>query len=90
MKTLLSILTIATLLFIGTTQAAQVTSAGQAISLCKAEAQAQHADYRRSKSQKIKQVRGGYKVNLKVSLADSSVRTVCNVSKDGTLVYALK
>jgi len=88
MKSLLSILAIAGTLYVGTTQAAEIRSAGQAITLCKTEAMEQNADYVRSKSRNIKETRGGYKLKMKVTLAESTVVSKCTVSRDGTVDYS--
>lgn len=67
--------------------AAEVETAGSAISLCKEQAIATHSDYVSSKSKRIKQTRDGYRVNLRVVLADKSINSKCEVSRDGTVEY---
>lgn len=88
MKSLISILLLASVFYAGVTQAKEVTSAGQAISLCKAQAIENNDDYVSSKSKRIKETRSGYKLKLKVTLADSTVSSNCVVGKDGTITYA--
>lgn len=53
-------------LLITTPAQASVNTAGQATSLCKAQAEKAHPGYKRSKSVKIKQTRGVFKIKMKV------------------------
>jgi len=76
------------LLFSASSQAANIKTAGQAMSLCKAQAEKAHPDYKRSKSTKIKQTRGVFKIKMKVVTDSESMTTFCEVSKDGTVSYA--
>ena len=76
------------LLFTGTSSATEVETAGHATSLCKIQAEKTHPGYQRSKSTKIKQTRGVYKIKMKVYTADKSMVTLCEVAKDGTVSYA--
>ncbi len=76
------------LLFSTAGNAAQVKTAGQAMTLCKAQAEKAHPGYQRSRSTKIKQSRGVFKIKLKVTTADDSLVTFCDVQKDGTVSYA--
>ena len=86
-------LTLATSLFAASllagnvAQAAKVETAGQAMTLCKDKAQAAHDGYKRSKSTKIKQTRGVFKITLKVITDSENVKTQCKVDKDGTVTY---
>jgi hypothetical protein len=68
--------------------AAKVETAGQAMTLCKAKAETAHTGYKRSKSTKIKQTRGVFKITLKVITDSESVKTKCKVDKDGTVTYS--
>jgi len=68
-------------------QAGEVKSAGQATSICKAQAKSTHPDYTKSKATKIKQTRGKFKIKLKVTTETESIKTVCEVDKDGTVTY---
>ncbi len=85
--TLASSLLVASL---GTTvsQAADVKTAGQAISVCKAQAKSAHPDYKRSKASKIKQTRGVFKIKMKVITEAESMTTHCEIAKDGTVTYS--
>ena len=85
---LASTLFTAGLLFSAASSAATVNSAGQAMSLCKAQAEKAHPGYERSKSTQIKQSRGVFKIKMKVITTEESVKTVCKVAKDGTVTYA--
>jgi len=76
------------LIFSTSSNAASINTAGQAMTLCKAQAEKAHPGYQRSKSTKIKQRRGVYKIKMKVVTADESITTFCEVSKDGTISYA--
>lgn len=78
----------ASLLFSANSQAAQIKTAGQAMSLCKAQAEKAHPNYQRSKSTKIKQSRGVFKIKMKVVTSDESLTTLCDVKKDGTISYS--
>lgn len=84
---LVSSLFATSLLFSATSNAAQIKTAGQAMSLCKAHATKTHADYKRSKSTNIKQKRGVYKIKMKVVTKQESISTLCEVTKDGTVSY---
>jgi len=89
----LKTLTLATGLFTATlitlpVQAAEVKTAGQAMSLCTAQAKATHSDYKRSKSTKIKQRRGVFKIKLKVITESGSVNSLCEVTKEGSVTYS--
>ena len=78
----------ASLLFSATSNAAEIKTAGQAMSLCKAHATKTHPDYKRSKSVNIKQSRGIFKIKMKVITKQESFSTFCEVTKDGILSYA--
>ena len=90
MKTLISIFIIASAFSIGITNANEIRSVGQAVTACKTHAKAEHENSLRVKSYNIRQGRQGYKVNLKVSLPDSSFKSVCNIDRDGNLNYVVK
>ena len=87
MKTLLNILLITTVFYVGATQAAGV-SQGKAISICKAEAKAQNENFVSSQMKRIKDSRAGYKVKLRVVLDDKSVSSECIVARDGSVEYS--
>lgn len=87
MKFLTNLAVATSLLAAGNASAAEVETAGSAISLCKEQAIATHSDYVSSKSKRIKQTRDGYRVNLRVVLADKSINSKCEVSRDGTVEY---
>lgn len=87
MKFLTNLAVATSLLAAGSASAAEVETAGSAISLCKEQAIATHSDYVSSKSKRIKQTRDGYRVNLRVVLADKSINSKCEVSRDGTVEY---
>jgi len=76
------------LLFSAPSQAATIKTAGQAMSLCKAQAEKAHPGYKRSKSTKIKQSRGVFKIKMKVITDNESLTTFCEVNKEGTISYA--
>ena len=86
--TLAASLLTACLLFSTTSLAADVKTAGQAMSLCKSQAEKAHPGYERSKSTKIKQTRGVFKIKMKVITANASLTTLCEVTRDGTVSYA--
>lgn len=67
---------------------ASVKTAGQATSLCKAQAEKAHPGYKRSKSVKIKQTRGVFKIKMKVITETESVIAFCEVNKEGEISYA--
>lgn len=68
--------------------AADVASAGEAIGLCKEKAQLAHPGYKLSKSTKIKQTRGAYKITMRVVTEDARLKTICEVTKDGQVTYS--
>lgn len=86
--TLASTLFAAGLLFSASSNAADIKTAGQAMSLCKAQAEKAHPGYQRSKSTKIKQTRGVFKIKMKVVTENESITTFCEVAKDGAISYA--
>lgn len=65
-----------------------INTAGQASSLCKAQAEKAHPGYKRSKSVKIKQTRGVFKIKMKIVTETESLITFCEVTKDGDVSYA--
>ena len=89
MKAVTSLILAAGLATAVTANANEVSSAGGAMALCKAEAQAAHSDYVSSKSKRIKQNRKGYQIKMRVRLADKSINANCNVAKDGTVAYGV-
>jgi len=68
--------------------AAEVETPGQAMSLCRAEAKLQHPDHKRIKSTKIKQVRSTFKITLKITSENEKVKSLCEVTRDGSVTYA--
>lgn len=76
------------LLFSASSNAESIKTAGHAMSLCKAQAEKAHPGYKRSKSTKIKQTRGGFKIKMKVFTTEESVNILCEVAKDGEVSYA--
>ena len=85
---LISSLFAASLLFTATSNASEIKTAGQAMSLCKAHATKSHDGYKRSKSTNIKHKRGIFKIKMKVVTAQESISTYCEVAKDGTVSYS--
>ena len=81
-------LLIASLTFSANSYADDVNTAGQAMTLCTSQAEKAHLGYQRSKSLKIKQRRGVFKIKMKVVTQDDSLITLCEVTKDGTVSYA--
>ena len=88
MKILSSTLLAAMLLVASNAHAADIKTAGQALTLCKAQAETAHPGYKRSMSKKIRQNRAGFKLNLKVITANGSENTICEVAKDGEVTYS--
>lgn len=66
----------------------EVKSAGQAVGICKAEAEKQHADFKRAKPKKIKQTRGMFKIRLNVTTEGGKETVNCEVSKGGEVSYS--
>lgn len=87
-STLAASLFAASLLFSASSNAESIKTAGQAMGLCKAQAEKAHPGYKRSKSTKIKQTRGSFKIKMKVITTEESVSILCQVAKDGTVTYA--
>lgn len=87
MKSLISLLLVAGVFYALVANASEVDKPGQAMTLCKAEAMASHADYQSSKSKRIRQTRDGYKLKMRVRLEDRTVNANCVVSRDGTVTY---
>jgi hypothetical protein len=88
MKSLISLIIVATLFYSLVTLAAEVRKPGQAMSLCKAEAMASHENYLSSKSKRIRQTRNGFELKLRVRLDDKTINANCDVSRDGNVLYA--
>ena len=76
------------LIFSTNSYAESVDTAGQAMTLCTSQAEKAHPGYQRSKSLRIKQRRGVFKIKMKVVTNDDSLVTFCEVTKDGTVSYA--
>lgn len=88
LNTLLLATSLITASFLATsTASANVDTAGQASSLCKAEAAKVHPGYKRSKSVKIKQTRGVFKIKLKVVTESETMATFCDVTQKGEVSY---
>jgi hypothetical protein len=79
---------LASSLLISTANANEVASAGQAIGLCKEKAQLAHPGYKLSKSTKIKQTRGVYKITMRVITEEERLKTFCEVTKAGEVTYS--
>lgn len=75
-------------MMLSTANAAEVASAGEAIGLCKEKAQLAHPGYKLSKSTKIKQTRGVYKITMRVITEEARLKTICEVTKDGEVTYS--
>jgi len=76
------------LIFSANSYAQEINTAGQAMTLCTSQAEKAHPGYQRSKSLKIKQRRGIFKIKMKVVTKEDSLITFCEVAKDGTVSYA--
>ncbi|MGK0373698.1 MAG: hypothetical protein ACJA2E_000165 [Arenicella sp.] len=87
LKLAASLLT-AGLIFSANSNASEVDTAGQAMTLCTAQAEKAHPGYQRSKSTKIKLTRGVFKIKMKVVTEGESLTTFCEVTRDGTVSYA--
>ena len=87
MKALTRSLIAASLLIASASYAEDVTTAGQALSICKAQAEIAHADHKRSILKKVRQNRNGYQVKLKILTNEGAVSTVCDVTKEGEVTY---
>jgi hypothetical protein len=77
----------ASLIFSTNSYASDIKTAGQAMTLCTSQAEKAHPGYQRSKSAKIKQRRGVFKIKMKVVTENDSLTTYCEVTKDGTVSY---
>ena len=88
MRILTNTLLAASIALASSANAADIKTAGQALTLCKAQAEEAHPGYRRAVSKKIRQNRDGFKLNLKVLTEEGSVSTVCEVAKDGAVTYS--
>ena len=88
--TLLNTLIASTLLIVSTVANAEVKTSGQALALCKAQAEKAHPDYKRSSPKKIKQARKRFKIDLKVLTESGNVYTQCVVTRDGEITYSKK
>lgn len=69
------------------TQAVEVKTSAQALSLCKAQAEIAHPGYKRSLLKKVKQARGKFKISLQVLTEKGKVKTKCEVTRDGDVTY---
>ncbi|MFT5573153.1 MAG: hypothetical protein ACI9FR_002086 [Cryomorphaceae bacterium] len=88
MKIFTNTLLAASIVVVSSANAADIKTAGQALTLCKAQAEQAHPGYRRATSKKIRQNRAGFKLNLKVLTEEGSISTVCEVAKDGVVTYS--
>lgn len=88
MKKLTSSLIALTIAIAASAQAGEpARSSGHAVTLCKAQASIAHEGYKRARASKIKLTRGVYKIKLKVVTDSESVKTLCEIAKDGTINY---
>ena len=88
MKTFNTLALASSLIFASSTvNAAKVETAGQAMSLCKTQAEQTHPNHKRIKSTRIKQRRGEFKITLKVITDNEKLKTICEVNKDGLVNY---
>lgn len=78
---------IATLIGTAPAQAAKISTAGQANSACKAQAEKAHPDYKHSRSIKIKQARGVFKIKMRIVTETETITTLCDVTRDGEITY---
>jgi len=90
MKTLLNTLLASSLILISINTHAEVKTSAQAVTLCKAQAEKAHPDYKRSSVKKIKQIRTKFKINLRVLTEAGTENIVCEVTKGGEITYAKK
>ncbi|MBX2847389.1 MAG: hypothetical protein KTR16_03660 [Acidiferrobacterales bacterium] len=88
MRNLIKVLILFSIFSVSYAGATEVTSLGQAVSLCRAEAMTVNDDFVRSKSTRLKETRSGFNIKLKVYLSEKSVTTSCEVQRDGTLSYS--
>ncbi|MCH2191162.1 MAG: hypothetical protein MK188_09585 [Gammaproteobacteria bacterium] len=90
MKKLSSSIIALSFLAAGTAQAATpAKSSGHAVTLCKAEAELAHEGYKRAKANKIKLTRGVYQIKLKVVTEGETIKSVCEIAKDGAITYSI-
>lgn len=91
MKTITSTFIATSLLILSmSAQANEIKTSAQALSLCKAQAEIAHPGYKRSVMKKVKKVRSTFKINLQVLTESGKIKTQCEVSKNGEVVYAKK
>lgn len=73
-----------------TTQAIEVKTEATALTMCKAEAAIAHPDQTKIAHKKIKQLRGKFKINLKITTPEGKQNTVCEITNDGEITYSKK
>ena len=66
----------------------EVKTPATALTLCKAEAKLAHPKQTKIVSKKIKQMRGKFKINLRISTPEGKVNTLCEITKDGEITYS--
>jgi len=90
-KNLILVTTIMTLsMSLNAQEKVEVKTSATALTLCKAEAELAHPGYQRSDHKKIKQLRGKFKINLRVKTETGKINTVCEITKDGEITYTKK
>jgi len=73
-----------------TSNAMEVKTSARALTLCKMEAELAHPGYKNSTHKKIKNIRGKFKIDLLVKTETGKVRTLCEINKDGEIIYSKK
>jgi len=91
MKKITQVLLTASLISLSMTSSAdEVKTPATALTKCKAEAKIVHPNQTKIVHKKIKQLRGKFKINLRVSTPNGKVKTLCEITTDGKITYSAR
>jgi len=66
----------------------EVKTPATALTQCKAEAKLVHPTSTKITHKKIKQMRGKFRVYLKISTPKGKINTLCEITRDGEITYS--
>lgn len=72
------------------TFASEIKTPATALTKCKVEAGLAHPGQTKIVHKKIKQLRGKFKIDLRVSTPKGRINTLCEITKDGDITYSVK
>lgn len=85
-----ALLTTSLVLISMTTLAIEVNTSATALAQCKAEAKLAHPSQTKIAHKNIKQMRGKFRVYLRISTPKGKVNTLCEITRDGEITYSAR